>query len=127
MLAAFLRTLGTLEGIDLLPASEVDRLDTTFRKQAVDGFWIAIGGHASALGGLGQILQHVGDDQQRVGLGGADQAHRTALGPTGGIQALTHLNILTGFGSRGDTAITMGIGQVRTALVMAMPGAVAGL
>ena len=95
VLAAFLRAFGTFERVDLLPAGEVDRLDTagTSRRSMDSGSRSAATRPPSA---LGQVLQHVGDDEQRVGLGGADQADRTTLGPTGGVQTLTHLRALAG-------------------------------
>ena len=37
MLAAFLRTFGTFERVDLLPTGEVDRLDAARLHQSVDG------------------------------------------------------------------------------------------
>ena len=77
VLATFLRTLSTFERVDLLPTGEVDRLDTAGSQQTVDRFRIAVSGHATAFGGLGQVLQHVGDDEQRVGLGGANQSDRS--------------------------------------------------
>lgn len=52
VLAAFLRAFGTFERIDLLPAGEVDRLDTAGGQQTVDGFRIAVSGHATAFGAL---------------------------------------------------------------------------
>ena len=121
VLAAFLRAFGTFERVDLLPAGEVDRLDTAGSQQTVDGFRIAVSGHATAFGGLGQVLQHVGDDEQRVGLGGADQADRTTLGPTGGVQTLTP-----------EASVVMrpspfALARCARRSSYAMPGAVAGL
>ena len=117
MLAAFLRALGTLVRVDLLPAGEVDRLDAAGCEQTVDGFRIAVNRHATTLGGLGQVLEHVGDDEQRVGLGGSDQADRATLGPTGGVQTLTHLRALAGR-LGGDTAVAIRIGQVSATIVV---------
>ena len=76
----------SVRGVDLLPTGEVNRLDTALGEQAVDGLGVAVDGHTAAFGRLGEVFQHVGDDHQRVGLGGADQADRPALGPPGGIQ-----------------------------------------
>ena len=124
VLAAFLRTLSAFERVNLLPTGKVDRLDTARLQQSVDGLRITISGHTATLGSLRQIFQHVGHDQQRVGLGGTDQTNRTALRPTGRIQTLTHLNrsirtISSSLSSNGDASVTVRVRQ--------MPGAVAGL
>ena len=124
VLAAFLGTLGALEGVDLLPAGEVDRANAALGQQSVDGFGVAVGCHTATFSGLGQILEHVGHDGERIGLGGADQAHRAALGPTGGVQAVAHFAAV---GLGGDAAGAVGVGQVSAVLVVGDAGASAGL
>ena len=124
MLAAFLGTLGALEGVDLLPAGEVDRANAALGQQSVDGFGVAVGCHTATFSGLGQILEHVGHDGERIGLGGADQAHRAALGPTGGVQAVAHFAAV---GLGGDAAVAVGVGQVGAVLVVGNAGGFGGL
>ena len=124
MLAAFLGTLGALEGVDLLPAGEVDRANAALGQQSVDGFGVAVGCHTATFSGLGQILEHVGHDGERIGLGGADQAHRAALGPTGGVQAVAHFAAV---GLGGDAAVAVGVGQVGAVLVVGDTGSFGGL
>ena len=124
MLAAFLGTLGALESVDLLPAGEVDRANAALGQQSVDGFGVAVGCHTATFSGLGQILEHVGHDGERIGLGGADQAHRAALGPTGGVQAVAHFAAV---GLGGDAAVAVGVGQVGAVLVVGDTGSFGGL
>ena len=124
MLATFLGALGALEGVDLLPAGEVDRANAALGQQSVDGFGVAVGCHTATFSGLGQILEHVGHDGERIGLGGADQAHRAALGPTGGVQAVAHFAAV---GLGGDAAVAVGVGQVSAVLVVGDTGSFGGL
>ena len=123
MFAAFLGALGTLEGIDLFPAGEVDRANAALGQQSVDGFGVAVGCHTATFSGLGQILEHVGHDGQRIGFGGTDQTHWAALGPTGGIQPFAHVAAV---GIGGDAAVAVRVGQVRTLRIVGDAGGFGG-